>query len=409
VRDAAGQIHRLAVVSRDVTELRNLEDRLRQTQKMEAIGRLAAGVAHDFNNVLSVILSYSSLILSEPTLDANTREGVLEIHESGERAAELTRQLLTISRQQVLSPRQLEVGHVLESMRKMLQRMVGEDVQVTIMSRAEPSYVHADQGQLEQVVMNLVVNARDAMPNGGKVTIEVSKQHLDEGYAASHPGVLVGDYVQLAVSDTGVGMDAEVQERIFEPFFTTKEIGKGTGLGLSTVFGIVRQSGGHIYVYSELGLGTTFKVFLPLRSEVAGHSTSVPARPSMSMGSETILVVEDDPQVRQVLDRVLRLNGYRVLLAENGPRALELSEAHAGVIDLCVTDIVMTGMSGPALAQRLTRERPHLPILFLSGYAQHAAIDNGFLASGVPFLQKPTTPESLLSKVREVLGGGLGS
>ncbi|HSC86879.1 MAG TPA: PAS domain S-box protein [Polyangiaceae bacterium] len=403
VNDADGKLQRLAFVSRDVTEYQNLDERFRQAQKMEALGRLAAGVAHDFNNILSVILSYSSLLLDDADISEQARADVQEIQRSGERAAELTHQLLALSRQQVLRPQLLEVGDVLANMKKMLLRVLGEDIELVLVSERSPGKVFADSGQLEQVLLNLAVNARDAMPDGGKLSIEVTRSELDEDYVALHPGVAAGTYVRVSVTDTGMGMSADTQSRIFEPFFTTKEEGKGTGLGLSTVFGIVQQSEGHISCYSELGIGTSFQIFLPVRTHAHRRVSSIPAPPSSLRGSELVLVVEDDAAVRETVSRVLTRNGYRTLLAGDGEEALAIMAAHPSAIELLITDVVMPRMNGRELARRLKQLKPSLSVLYLSGYTQHAAVQNGVLDEGVAFLQKPVTPEALLRKVREVL------
>ncbi|HEY6562454.1 MAG TPA: response regulator [Polyangiaceae bacterium] len=405
VRDANGRVYRVAGVSRDITEYRRLEEQLRQAQKMEAIGRLAGGVAHDFNNLLSVILTYTSLALDELNPDEPIHADIAEVHRAGERAVALTRQLLAFSRQQVLASEVLDLRAIICDLEKMLCRLLGEDVELSVLTGHGPpeSKVHVDPSQVAQIVMNLAVNARDAMPDGGKLTIEVRDVTLDAAYAAAHVGVTAGRYVLLAVTDTGVGMDAAVRERVFEPFFTTKEAGKGTGLGLSTVFGIVKQSRGHIQVYSEPGVGTVFKVYFPCTTRAAETASRVPTALVTLRGSETILLVEDDDQVRAMNCTVLRRNGYTVLDAPDGNGALRLSEGYGAPIHLLLTDVVMPRMSGRDLAQRLASTRPETQLLYISGYTESTIVHHGVLEPGVAFLQKPITPEALLRKVREVL------
>jgi PAS domain S-box-containing protein len=390
-------------ISLDLTERKRLEEQFRQVQKMEAVGRLAGGIAHDFNNVLSVVLSYSDMILSGLAPEDPLHAEIAEIRTAGLRAADLTRQLLAFSRQQVVEPRVLSLGRTVAAMEKMLRRLLGADVSLTILTQPELWNIEADPGQIEQIVMNLAVNARDAMPQGGKLTIETSNVELDEEYARAHHGVKAGAYVMLAVSDTGVGMDAQTQARIFEPFFTTKETGKGTGLGLATVFGIVKQSLGHIWVYSEPGRGATFKVYFPRTGGAADVRPSERPAPGTLPGNETILLVEDDPQLRSVARGILRRSGYVVLEASNGGEALLLCEQHGANIDLLLTDVVLPLMSGRELAERLAPLRPGMKVLFMSGYTDEAVLQHGVLRSGASYLQKPVTPASLTRKVREVL------
>ncbi len=392
---------RLAV-GRDVTERLRLEEQLRQSQKMEAVGRLAGGIAHDFNNVLSVILSYGDMLLADMKPGERMRDDVVEIHKAGKRAADLTRQLLMFSRQQVLAPKVLDLNEVLASMDKMLQRILGADVDLVSHPAKPLGRVRADPSSVEQVIMNLVVNARDAMPTGGKLTMETDNVVLDDAYAREHLGVTPGPHVMLAVTDTGTGIDKATLARIFEPFFTTKESGKGTGLGLSTVFGIVQQSGGSVWVYSEPGRGTTFKVYFP-RVDAAVEAPRAIEPPTTLRGSETILLVEDDDQVRVVARGILRRGGYHVLDARNAGEALLHSEKHPGTIHLLLSDVVMPQVSGPELAKRLASARPDMKVLCMSGYTDDSIVRHGVLEAQIAYLQKPITPETLTTRVREVL------
>jgi len=379
------------------------EEQLRHVQKMEAIGTLAGGVAHDFNNMLAVISGYSELILLGETLDENTRSAIDQIRSAADRAAGLTRQLLAFSRKQLLQPRRLDLVVLTSELGRLLQRVIGEDIELVTLGGPQPSVVIADPSQLEQVLMNLVVNSRDAMPKGGKLTIEVRNVTLDARDMERHLEAMPGQYVMLAVSDTGCGMDRATAARVFEPFFTTKEPGKGTGLGLATVYGIVKQTGGEVWVYSEPGQGTTFKVFLP-RADAEGSANAAVER-SPVLGSGTILLVEDENLLRNLIQEVLSASGYEVLEASSGPEALRLFEEHQGPISLLLTDVVMPRMSGQVLAERLRLARPELKVLYMSGYTDDAVVRHGVQAAEVAFIQKPFSPHQLTRKVQELLRG----
>jgi two-component system cell cycle sensor histidine kinase/response regulator CckA len=396
---AAAPSDLVVVHTEDVTERARLELQLRQAQKMEAVGQLAGGVAHDFNNLMSVILSYGQLALESVAPGDAAHAHIGEIQRAGTRAAELTRQLLAFSRRQVLQPRVIDLFEVASSMTAMLGRLLGETVELVLQDRQGAGHVLADRGQIEQVLMNLAMNARDAMPDGGRLEIAVA--NAEDADASATGGAPGSSYVVLSVRDTGVGMDAATTSRIFEPFFTTKEPGKGTGLGLSTVFGIVQQSGGHVSVVSTPERGTTFRVFLP-RTE-ATTVVKVPLERSLSAGDETVLVVEDEAQLRAVVARVLRRSGYRVLEASNAGEALMVAEAHAEEIHLLLTDVVMPHMSGSKLVERLTPLRPEIKIVYMSGHASDALGHHGVLDAQVAFLQKPFAPDAMLRKIREVL------
>jgi two-component system cell cycle sensor histidine kinase/response regulator CckA len=403
VRDASGAIVGVQGAFQDVTERHKLEDQLRQAQKMEAIGRLAGGIAHDFNNLLSVILSYSSLVMDELEPGAPMHADLSEVFKAGERAADLTHQLLAFSRRQILQPRVLDVGHVVSGMEKMLRRVLGEDIELVLHRQPDLGHVNADPTQIEQIVMNLAVNARDAMPRGGKLSIEVATVELVSGGALGGD-VKSGFYVMLAVTDSGTGMSAETRDRIFEPFFTTKEPGKGTGLGLSTVFGIAKQSHGHVWVYSELGRGTTFKIYLPCVDQELAAVADEKDDSASFRGTETILLVEDDDAVRSAAHAVLQRHGYCVLDAQNAGEAFLVAEAHHGTIHLLLTDVVMPRVSGRELAERLRPHRLDMRVLYMSGYTATAIVHQGVLDAGIAYLPKPFTPNALLQKIRAVLG-----
>lgn len=431
LRDVAGNIYGTASITTDITrqkqieaELRQSEERtrealaelekalevtrraeekLRHAQKMEAVGRLAGGIAHDFNNLLTVILGNSSEVLTELTPGEPFHDALTEIEKAAHRAAGLTRQLLAFSRKQVLDPHCVNINELIQGAEKMLRRILGEDIELTFLLDPQPQLCTVDSGQFEQVLLNLVVNARDAMVDGGRLTIETTTVMLDASYVAEHPDARVGEHVRLTVSDTGVGIPKHLQMHVFEPFFTTKSPGRGTGLGLSTVYGIIRQSGGTIWVYSEVDQGTTFKIYLPRQSVMIPGVAPVVPPVKTTRGTGTVLVVEDDEQVRNTISLILRRAGYHVITASNGGEALLICEEHGGTIHLLLTDVVMPKLNGRKLAERLRQIRPAMRVLFMSGYTENVVVHHGILDTGLHFLAKPITSDSLLTKVREAL------
>ena len=404
VRNAAGQVQYMVIVNRDIGERRRLEQQLHQSQKMDAIGRLSGGVAHDFNNLLGVIIGYGEILEESVPESDPLRVSVDQILKAGRRASSLTRQLLAFSRQQVLEPKILSLNAVVSDMEKMLHRMIGEDIQLTIQLEPNLGSTRADQGQIEQVIMNLVVNARDAMPDGGNLSLQTWNFEIDQKFAERYAyPVVTGPYVLLTVTDSGTGIDAATQQRIFEPFFTTKEKGKGTGLGLSTVYGVVKQSGGYIDVISAPGKGTTFNICLPRSAQSVTADDHEAGQPTATRGSETILLVEDEDSLRTLTRDLLRLKGYTVLEAVNGAEALEVSGRTPGEIHLLLTDVVMPGINGRALADQLKLKRPEMRVAFMSGYTGQRVGQKEILEPGSFFIQKPFSREQLASRVREAL------
>ena len=408
LRNQSGNITGAIQTFQDITNRRSAEEQLRQAQKMEAIGTLAGGVAHDFNNILTTIIGNASLALMEVEKDGPLREEIAEIKMAGERAATLTRQLLAFSRKQIVQPKILDFNELLTDIEKMIDRLIGEDVELLTVPEPALWQVELDPGQMEQIIMNLAINARDAMPMGGKLAIETANMDLDESYFHER-GIQEekpGAYVVISVSDTGSGMDKETQERIFEPFYTTKELGKGTGLGLPTIYGIVKQNNGFIWVYSEPGQGSTFKVYFPRVKGDAEAKEKKQVPSSKVGGSETVLVVEDDDSLRNFVEKSLQSHGYRVLVAENGEDALRVGKEHEGPIDLMVTDVVIPKMGGKEVAERLQPLYPHMKVIYMSGYTDNAIAHHGVLAPGLNFIEKPFSPEDLARKVRKVLDQG---
>ncbi len=403
VEVSAGRIewegrHAALVVSRDVTEKRRIEERLADAEKLEAVGRLAGGVAHDFNNLLTVISGYAAMLREDPTRS----EPLDEIVHAADQAAALTRQLLAFSRRQVLRPQAVDVNEIVGGMTSMLERIIGEDVRVTVQLAEHVAPVDADRAQIERVVLNLAANARDAMPRGGRLTIETADVVLDDTHLATHGDVRPGAHVLLAISDSGVGMSEDVRKRLFEPFFTTKSAGGGTGLGLATVFGVVKQSGGSIFVYSEEGRGTTFKIYLPA-SRRPVSPVAAGEEPGCGRGTETIVVVEDDPSVRELVQLMLDGYGYEILSAPDADDAARLCAEHPGGVDLLLTDVVMPDVGGRVLAERLTALFPRLRVLFMSGYSDEAVFNHGIIRPDTAFIEKPFSRAGLARKVREVL------
>jgi PAS domain S-box-containing protein len=414
ILDEVGNATQILGIATDITARKKAEDalsrseeQLRQSQKMEAVGKLAGGVAHDFNNLLTAINGHSEMCLRLLSPEDPIYRKLEQIKKSGERAAGLTRQLLAFSRKQILQPEIIDLNNIVADMSKMLQRLIGEDIDLMMSLAANVGKVKADPNQIGQVLMNLSVNARDAMPDGGKLTIETSNVFLSEEFAGSHLAVPAGQYVMLAVSDTGVGMDADTKARIFEPFFTTKEVGKGTGLGLSTVYGIVQQSGGSIWVYSEVGHGTTFKIYLPYISSHLETTQVKPVDVGLVKGTETILLVEDEEVVRDMASEILKESGYNVLEAKDGHEGYSLAEQFPGEIHLLLTDVVMPVMSGRQLVEQLTPRRPGMKVLYMSGYTDDAIVHHGVLGQGTLFIGKPFSPQVLTRKIREILDGAV--
>ncbi|HXT71287.1 MAG TPA: ATP-binding protein [Vicinamibacterales bacterium] len=405
VRDADGGVYRFVGLVEDITSLRRMEDQLRGAQRMDAVGRLAGGIAHDFNNALTSILGYAELVLSDLGPSHPSSGRVEAIRSAGHHAANLTRQLLAFSRRQILQPRDLDLNELVQRIEPLLKRVTGEDIDLSLRLTTPLSTVRADPGQIEQVVMNLVLNARDAMPNGGRLTIETAHSDLDGHFVAAHPGSSTGRHVLLVVTDTGAGMDEETRRRLFEPFFTTKGVGKGPGLGLSTAYGIVKQSRGSIWVYSEPGQGASFKIYLPVVTDLSAVSATETGEPEELGGAETVLLVEDQADVRSIVVDSLRPRGYTVLAASDGCEAVEVARTCAQPIDVLLTDVIMPGLGGRDVAYRVRALRPSTRVVFMSGYTDDAVVERGMLEQGAAFLQKPFTSRALLQKIRAVLDG----
>ena len=403
MRDETGGIVGISGILRDITEGKELKEQLCQSQKMEAIGQLAGGIAHDFNNMLMVIITSCDFLLLNLDLDEQTHADIELIKEAGERAAALTQQILAFSRRQILRPEILNLNEVLSDTYKMMQRLIGENIELSTVFKAGKSEIEADRGQLEQILMNLVVNARDAMPQGGKLTIETDHVDLDEEYVRMHPQVQPGSYVMLSISDTGVGMNEETRHRIFEPFFTTKKDGAGTGMGLSTVYGIVKQSGGNIWVYSEIDMGTTVKIYLPKVSKKNPAREEEWSTRVIPRGDETILAVEDEELVRQQIYRILSGAGYTVLTAGSGEEALQVGQQHGDQIDMLLTDVVMPGMNGRQLADHFLTGDPEIKVLYMSGYTDNVIASHGVLEGGIALIPKPFSADVLATAVRQKL------
>jgi two-component system, cell cycle sensor histidine kinase and response regulator CckA len=414
IRSRKGEPDKFVIVNRDITERREAEkalreSELRQTQRMEAVGRLSGGIAHDFNNLLGVMIGYTDILEMRLREDDPARKTVEEIRKTGLRGAALTRQLLAFSRRQVLEPKVLDLNAVVPDIEKMLRRLIGENIELRTVLAPSLGRLLADEGQIEQVILNLAVNARDAMPQGGKLTIETANAVLDDSSARHMPTAQPGEYVMLSVSDTGIGMDPQTRAKIFEPFFTTKEAGKGTGLGLATIYEVVKRSEGHIWVYSELGKGSVFKIYFPLVQAGVQAAKAEVRRPPSRAASETILVVEDDESLREITRDLLVQSGYCVLEASSGEQALQVVQRHQAPIHLLLADVVMPGMSGAALAADLANSRPEMSVLFMSGYTDEAIVRNGVLEPGILLLEKPFTCEALIGKVRDALGQPLSA
>lgn len=405
VRNAHGEVEKLVVVNRDVTASKQLEEQFRQAQKMEAVGRLSGGIAHDFNNLLGVIIGYAEFLQERLDAEHFLRGSVDEILKAGKRAASLTRQLLAFSRMQVLDPKVMDLNVAISDAEKLLRRVIGEDIELRTSLASDLGRVRADQGQLEQVIMNLAVNARDAMPQGGKLIISTENVFMDREFVRRYPyPVQTGPYVLLTVRDTGTGMDDETTAHAFEPFFTTKEKGKGTGLGLATVYGVVKQSGGYIDIESSLGVGTTFKIYLPIvEADIDVPQVTLEESRTSATGAETVLLAEDEQSLRRLTRTTLEMNGYKVLETKDGINALEVSRSYDGAIDLLLTDIVMPGLGGRALAEELIRARPEIKVVYMSGYTGQTFNSQPVFEPGSDFLTKPFTRDALSRKIREVL------